>query len=472
MKNTGLTRRELLRKGVAISAGLAGIRLFSQTGSARRDFDVLDYGAAADGKTPDTAAIQRAIDEASAVGGRVLFRGGRRFLAAGLLLRGGIEFHLADDAELMVSTERTDYTQRAVLTANDAYGLRITGTGRINGRSPEFMDHYDEKEEWWRPKGFRPQLVVLSGCHDLEIRDVTLHDAPSWTVHLAGCRGVLVDHVKIRNQLDVPNCDGIDPDHCRDVEIRNCDIACGDDAIVIKTTRGGRAYGGSGNIVVKDCVLETQDSGLKIGTETVADIRGVRFENCRIKSGCRGCTIQLRDEGNVSDVEFRNIRFTTRYFSAPWWGRGEAISFTAVPRTPDTKVGTISNVRVTDTTGRAENSVRVSGSPESRIRDVRFERLDVTLDRWTRYPGAVWDNRPTTAMPALEEHATPAIHVRHADNIAFQDCRVDWGEHCPDTFTYALEAEDVSGLTTPGFRGEAAHPERDPAIRIHQSNVS
>jgi polygalacturonase len=69
--------------------------------------------------------------------------------------------------------------------------------------------------------------------------DVTLNQAPSWTLHLVGCEGVLVDNVKIRNQLDVPNCDGIDPDHCRDVEIRNCHIVCGDDAVVVKATRQG-----------------------------------------------------------------------------------------------------------------------------------------------------------------------------------------------------------------------------------------
>ena len=48
---------------------------------------------------------------------------------------------------------------------------------------------------------------------------------------------MLVDNVTVRNRLDVPNCDGIDPDHCQDVEIRHCRVTSGDDAIVIKTTR-------------------------------------------------------------------------------------------------------------------------------------------------------------------------------------------------------------------------------------------
>ena len=400
-------------------------------------------------------------------GARVLLRGGRRYLSGALQLKGGIDFHLADDAVLRVSTKQEDYLGgAAALTARDAHGLRISGTGRIDGRSREFMTGFDAENEWWRPAAFRPRLLVLTGCKNLEIRDVLFTQAPSWTIHLVGCEHVLIDRVRIANQLDVPNCDGIDPDCCRDVEIRNCHIVCGDDAIVVKATRVGAAYGPCANLVVKDCVLETQDSGLKIGTETAQDIHDLRFERCKIVSCCRALCLQLRDEGSVYNIDYRDIEFVSRYHSDPWWGRGEAISLTAIPRRPQGKIGTIHNVRIRNVTGRAENSVRINGTPESRIRDIRLENVAVTLDRWTKYPGGRFDNRPTSAYPDIEPHGTPGFHLRHADKVVLDRCRVDWGQNRPDYFTHALEAQDVTGLEYPGFVGEAAHPEKDKAIAI------
>ncbi len=469
-----ISRREAI-VSTAKFAGAAALGMFSLSGcamqkrSSRKDFNVVDYGAVGDGLTVDSPAIQKAVDAAAASGvnARVLVPGGKKYVVGTIRLRGEMEFHLADDAELLASTRMDDFDEAAaVLTARDAVGLSITGTGNINGRSEEFMLRYDQENEWWLPKPFRPRLAFLTGCRELMVRDIGFTHAPSWTLHLLGCDGVHVTGVKIKNRLDVPNCDGIDPDHCRNVEISRCRIVCGDDAIVVKTSRRGGIYGGSSNILVRDCVIETQDCGLKIGTETTSDIRHVRFEDCEIISSGRGCTIQLRDEGDVSDVVFKNIVFKSRYHAAPWWGKGEGISFTALSRNAGSKLGRISGVRVENVTGRAENSVRISGCPESRIGDVVFDKVAVTLDRWTNYPGGMWDNRPTNVVPGIERHATPGMHIRYADNVLLRRCGVEWGGNCPDYFSHALEAHDVTGLVCPDFSGSSAHPEKLPAQSI------
>jgi polygalacturonase len=463
------SRRDVLSGLAQAMAFAAALPLHAQRAKPRV-FDAHDYGAAGDGATLDSSAIQRAIDAAAAAGApaQVLVRGGKKYLVSTLVLKSGIDFHLADDAELVVSTNPAHYPagSEGVLTANGAEGLKISGTGSIDGRATEFMKGFSKEGEIWEPGPFRPKIFVLAACRGLEVRDITFGQAPSWGLHMIGCEHVLVDHLKIRNNLDVPNCDGIDPDHCRDVEIRNCDIVCGDDAIVIKSTRQATSYGPTANITVRDCVVETKDSALKIGTETTDDIHDIHFERCEIRSSCRGLTIQLRDEGNVYNVDFNDIRFVSRYQAAPWWGRGEAISLTSIPRSAAKKVGKIHDVRFRNIAGRAENSVRINGTAESPVSHVTLDKVAITFDRWTSYPGSVFDNRPTSAIPDIEAHNTPGISIRHADHVVLKDCKVAWGQNCPQSFTHALEAENITDLALTRFTGEAAHPERDEAIVV------
>jgi polygalacturonase len=471
-----LTRREMLGR-VAAYAGIVMAQPIRASGRLVRIFDVAKYGAVGDGKALDTAAIQRAIDEAAAYAGKaqVLLRGGKSYLSGTLVLKGAIDFHLADDAQLLASLCREDYLggrasaanadkmgamTDALIVAHGAEGLKISGTGTLQGRAREFMTGYDKENEFWMPKDWRPKMFVLTSCRELEVREITFAEAPNWGLHLLGCVGVLVDNVKVRNLLDVPNCDGIDPDHSRNVEISNCNIVSGDDGIVVKASRQAVDYGPSANIRVRDCVIETQDAGLKIGTETTSDIHDVSFERCKINTSSRGLCIQLRDEGNVYNINFKDITFESRYFSDIWWGRGEAISLTAIPRLPETKLGAMHDITVQNVTGRAENSVRVRGCEASRPRNIMLDRVDLTLDRWTKYKGGVYDNRPTTAMPGIETHKTDGYSIENADNVSLRNCRLKWGANCPEYFGNAVQTRNVTGMKVEGFMGGDADPRR------------
>jgi polygalacturonase len=64
--------------GMASLVGAVSGRATEQSdGRTASIFNVLDFGAKADGKTPDSESIQKALDAAGAIGGTVYFPSGR-----------------------------------------------------------------------------------------------------------------------------------------------------------------------------------------------------------------------------------------------------------------------------------------------------------------------------------------------------------------------------------------------------------
>jgi hypothetical protein len=96
-----------------------------------------------------------------------------------------------------------------------------------------------------------------------------------------------------------------------------------------------------------------------------------------------------------------------------------------------------------------------------------MQNVSVKLDRWTKYQGGVFDNRPTRVLDPIETHDTPGFSIRCADGVSLKNCSVSWGRNLPDYFAGALETESVTGLRLTGFQGTAVHPGRDAAMFVH-----
>jgi len=369
-----------------------------------KSYSILDFGAAADGVTNDAPAIQRAIDAAHAAGGgRVIIPSGARVLAGSFVLRSGIDFHVAEGAVLLSATNIESFPwcvfssgeeadKRVWIRAKDAEDISLSGSGTIDGQCRAFA--LGETEHIFSPTlPWRPAMTCFENVKRISVKDLTLRNAANWTLHFTGCEDVEVTGVRIFNDKRFPNADGIDPDHCRRVRIRKCHIVSADDCIVLKNTAPFVKYGPCEDVEISDCTLESASAAFKIGSESHGDFRRVRVSNCRIDRSNRGLAIQLRDSGNVEDVEFRNIRIQTQRFAPVWWGAGEAIYITALPRA-EGPVGIVRDIRFFDIRSVGENGIVIFSEPSDRIGELLFERVHIAIERKTPWESGILDLRP------------------------------------------------------------------------------
>lgn len=413
-------------------------------------FSVSAYGAALDGRTNDGPALQRAVDAAhTAGGGTVVVPAGKTLLSGSFTLRSHVTLHLAPGSRLRASTHKSDYRDGVFIEALNAEEIAITGTGTIDGQGVTFMA--EELPHIYVPKPWRPKLMVLEACRRVRLRDFTIRDSAQWAVHLTGCDDVVVDGLTILNNPKIPNCDGIDPDHSRNIRISNCHIEAGDDCIVIKNRRESAQYGAAENIVVSNCTLISTSAALKIGTETVNDVRDVVFANCVIRGSHRGVALMLRDEGNIENILVQNLTIETRLFHPAWWGAGEPISITALPRTEGAKIGRIRGVRVDQVMARSEAGVFISGSESSPIEDIVLSNVSVELRRTSDQPLGRIDLRPSPKSEP-EVGAITGFRVRHASGVVIRDCRVTWTMPRPADARSLRHDEHTTDVSVEGFR--------------------
>jgi hypothetical protein len=369
------------------------------------DFDILAHGAAADGATDDAIAIQRTIDACHAAGGgRVVIPAGRRVVAGSFELRGGIDFHVSAGATLVSATAIECFPQKVFgsgpeadkrqwIGCRHARGVTLSGGGTIDGQCHAFATERNE-HIYTKTMRWRPAMTCFEDVEGLVVRDLTFRNAANWTLHFTGCREVDVHDIRIDNDILFPNADGIDPDHCRKVRIRRCDISAGDDCIVLKNTAQFAQYGPCEDIEISDCRLRSASSAFKIGSESVDAFRRIRMRDCTIHESNRGLAIQLRDGGPVEDVEFRAIEVGTKRYAPCWWGAGEAIYVTALRRNGQARPGVIRGVRFIDVRCRGENGAVFYADAGSAISGVELERVSLAIERTTSWPSGLFDVRP------------------------------------------------------------------------------
>jgi hypothetical protein len=260
-----------------------------------------------------------------------------------------------------------------------------------------------------------------------------------------------VEGITIDNDLKVPNCDGIDPDHCQDLRIANCSITAADDCIVLKTTKEFADYGACERITVNNCTLTSTSAAFKIGSESESDFRDIIVNGCTITRSNRGLAIQLRDQGNVEHVTLSNCVVQTRLFEDHYWGKAEPLYITATQRfgqaedalpdwNPTNELGTVRDVSVSNLEIRSENgavlygAVRADGSHT--VQNIRLRDLDIRVQKQSRWPAGRRDLRPCDTLgpafrdpgkdPGLEDLPHSAISAERIEDLSIDGATVQW----------------------------------------------
>jgi polygalacturonase len=433
--------------------------------------NVLDCGAAGDGKTNDAAAIQKAIDVCyEQGGGRVFLQGGHIYYTGSLVLKDKVELYLetgavikasenledygyidelakqTEDAKVVVPTfENCEYNgkpRQYFIYAKDSDYIRISGGGKIDG-SEEI--YYGEIREDQIDGAFYPRipLILMENCKHLSINKIQITKSGFWTIHLVGCEDVEISGVRILNNLMMANCDGIDPDHCKNVRISNCYIESADDCIVMKTTEANQQYGNCENIVITGCTLVSTSAAIKIGTESVCDFKNIIIENCIIKDSNRGISFQLRDQGNIENVLISNCIINTKQASECWWGCGEPINIVTINRKKEIDSGKIKGITISNVKCEGEGSIYLSGQENNHIEDITLQNVSLSLKKVSKYPIKGYDFRPCY-FDGFVEGKISGIDIKFASLVVLDNVKVHIDDSMKDYVDKDIKKESVS----------------------------
>jgi polygalacturonase len=380
--------------------------------AALRECPVQEYGAVGDGKTLDTVAIQKAIDDCAGKGGGVVrLADAAKFVSAPLVLKSHITLEVAAGTTLEGSTNHGDYPEieefhekgkQSLLSAKGAEDITIRGGGVIDGRG----------ESWWtNPAQVRPRLIVFDHCKHVLMENITVQNSPMWQIVPYYSEDLTFRNMKVLAPgHDGHNTDGIDPFSSKHILIDHVFIDTGDDNVAIKSGQPGSAGPDDPTVDVHlvDCTFK-QGHGLSIGSEIAGGVQHIRVERVTFDGTTQGIRIKSgRDRGaDIGDFVYKDITMKdvgtaiqiTEYYGSPKGTNGTNAGSAPVTRlTPHFHDISIENVKVTG----AKVAMEIDGLPEAPIQSVSLKNVQIDAQK-----GGVINQATVVATGLVIHAATP-----------------------------------------------------------------
>ncbi len=422
MDAKGIARQRILIATCSLVLTAAPAADLRQATAAERGiFDIRDYGALGDGKTLDTAAINKAVEAcAQAGGGQVQLTPGR-YLSGTVHLRSHVTLFLEAGATLVGTTDLNQYQHptlpdfmpearwgkwhRALILGDGQEDIAIAGQGVIDGN--KVFDPTGEE----RTRG--PHTFVFVNCRNVAVRDVSFIDAANYAIFFQISSDVDIRNVKFTGGWDGVHFRGA-PDHpCRNVSIIGCQFYTGDDSIA------GRYWE---NTLISDCIVNSSCNGIRlIGPAAHLTIHDCLFygpgtqphrtsnrynmlAGINLQPGAWDATKGDLDDVLISDITMKNVATPFHFLIKPGNTAGRIL---------------VSRVNAT---GVYRAACSVESWTDAPFKDVTFRDVSVEFEG-----GATRENAPKEIKtPGVDARSLPCwgFYARNIEKLTFEDVRL------------------------------------------------
>ncbi|MDR1381742.1 MAG: polygalacturonase [Tannerella sp.] len=407
-----------------------------------------------DGKTLNTIALQRAIDECSAKGGGVISLPAGEYLTGTLFLRKNVCLNLEKGAIISGSRNESDYPgtgrRKALIFAEYADNISITGEGVINGNGDAFTRENNAPN--------RPTLIQLFDCNNVKVSGVRMENSGFWTFRFVRCDGVDIHHVDVDGHANWNN-DGFDIES-KNVTVSDCILDTDDDAICFKSEDPDFVVE---NIAVKNCKLSSNCNFIKFGTASAGGFRNIKVHDCTASrcskslfrfwektvpgvtdpvTGISGIALEIVDGGFMEDITISDIVM-------------EDVQTPVFIRLGKRKVSDnsyLKDILIKNITASSVSLIAssITGVPGLKVENVEISNISFKLKSGGKAPDTeVEVPEAEKSYPENRMFGTmlPAygFYIRHVNNITFDSIKLSFVGGTEER--HAFVADDVAGLT-------------------------
>src|SRR5487761_2362199 len=464
-------------------------------------FNVRAFGAAGDGKTLDSPAINRAIDAAVAAGGGTVRVPAGTYLSGSIHLQSNIHLLLDAGATILGAPQNLNaydftepwtnnpyqdgghcYFHNSLIWGENLTNVFITGHGTINGGGLVRADQLLNKM-----CGFASELnnlsahgaemtngavrlgnkaIALKLCRNVLIRDVTIFHGGHFAILVTGCDNLTVDNVTMDTDRD-----GIDIDCCRNTMVSNCRInSPNDDGLCPKSTYALGETRLTENLTIVNCQVsgfvegtlldgtlkpsKNHNGRIKFGTESSGGFRTCTVANCTFRS-CRGLALEEVDGGILENITINNLTMMDVRDYAIYITTGKRNRTPGVTTNSRARNILISNV-IADGVGKM-SGIQIMGLPEQPLEGIRLENIRLTSNGGGTAADAAIDPKELGAgypepgkigiLPAY------GVYARHVKDLELANLTVNFKAA---DLRPAIVCSDVNGLEIDNFKGQTS----------------